>query len=177
MKRLAIHILLLLLFTCLTGTAWSKGAVTRIVIEAGPGSEQVEITNKEILEKFTIWSGPGVGGWDIVNTIPPPGTPKFIVDWTIPFQEDESTGKEGRANQINCLVTFYIEGRKPPKDTYEVLYAIAKGVHRGLVYLPSYPNDDFGKWNTFQIYRGVEGRWFYATKEWDELVRPLMGKE
>jgi len=173
MKQLLILALAFLGASFLADTAWPKGAITKIVIDSERMSQPVVITDREILDQFTIWSGPGVGGWDMVNTIPPPGTPKFIIDWTIPFPK--VTLKERDPHRY--LVRMYIEGRKAPRNTYEVLYEVYNKAPRGYVYLPSYPNDGFGQWNTFQISRGVEGSWFYATKEWDEVVRPLMGKE
>ena len=168
MKRLPIQVMALLIFTCLTGTAWSKGAITKIVIKGGADSESVEITDSKILKKFTIWSGPGVGGWDMAKTVPPPGTPKFIADWTKGIVSDQPS------ESTPYLVKMYIEGREAPNNTYEVLYVFNGDTDDGYVYLPSPVHDDFGKSNMYQIARSVESNWFRSTDEWDDTVRPLL---
>lgn len=72
---------------------------------------------------------------------------------------------------------MHIEGREAPRNTYEVLYLIDRSDDIGYVYLGSHPKEDFGQWNTFQIYRGVEGKWFRPTKEWEEVVRALVDRK
>ena len=178
MNRLPVFALgLLLVGIFLSDTAWSKGAITKIVIKSDRMSKPLEITDREILNRFTIWVGPGVGGWDTRNSMATSVTPNFIVDWASPLPDDPRTAKERRADPHVYLVTFFIDGREAPRNTYQVLYEVDNSVPRGYVYIPAHPTDDFGQWNTFQISRGVEGRWFYSTKEWDRVARPLMDKE
>ena len=130
----------------------------------------MEIADPRILDRFTLWSGPGVGGWDMLTTIPKADDPQFIVDWTQGIVNDP------RIESRRYLVRMYIEGRQSPRDTYEVVYVIDHDIAPGYVYLPR-PSEKLGRWNTFQIHRGVEGNWFKATKEWEELVRPLLDRE
>ena len=171
MKSLSNHLAVFLVLICLTGTAWSKGAITRIVIEGGPDLVTVEITDTEILENFTIWSGPGVGDWDMATTVAPPGTPRFIADWTKGIVTKQPSGG------APYLVKMYIAGRKAPSNTYEVLYVLDDDSDVGYVYLPMPLEDDFGQSNMYQIARGVEGNWFMSAGEWDDTVRPLLGRK
>lgn len=171
MNRLPLTAMGVLMLAVLSTPAWAKGTITKIVIEGQSLQSPIEIVDPEILDKFTIWSGPGVGGWDMINTIPKADDPRFIVDWTQGIVSDHPSGSR------RYFVSIHIEGRKPPRNTYEVMYVIDSVDDMGYVYLPSHPKDDFGQWNTFQIYRGVEGNWFRPTKDWEEVVRPLVGKE
>ena len=164
MNRLPIHVMVLLLLTCFAGTAWSKGAITRIVIDGGGLPESIQITDPEVLDKFTIWSGPGVGGWDMATTVAPLGTPKFIVDWTKGIVDY-------RPSTTNpYLIRMFIEGREAPNDTYEVLYEVDPNSGLAYVYLPSPSRDSFGLSNMYQIARGVEGNWFRSTHEWNKVI-------
>ena len=176
MRSLSIFVLTALTTGFLADTAWSKGAISRIVIDGDRMPEAIEIVDPDALREFTIWSGPGVGGWESDGSAPT-ASPGFIADWASRLPQDERSGDDRLSDPHVYRVTFYLEGREPPRNTYEVLYEVDDDVPRGYVYLPSYPDDDFGQWNTFQIYRGVEGNWFYATQAWDELVRPLISKE
>jgi hypothetical protein len=147
---------------------WAKGAITRIVIDAANWPSPVEIVDPKVLDRFSIWSGPGVGGWDMINTVPKPDDAQFIIDWTRGIARDQPESSR------RYLVKMYIEGREAPRDTYEVIYQIDDVSSAGYVYLPSRSTDDFGQWNTFQIYRRVEGNWFHPTGEWEGIVRPLV---
>ena len=173
MKRLTVIVIVFLFLNCLAETAWSKGAIIKFVVEGVSLSSPIEITDPKVLHKFTIWSGPRVAGWELLHAIPPAAIQKFIIDWSI--EHPDYTDRGPKRDQY--FVRIHIADREPPQDTYEVLYLVASGVPRGYVYLPSYPMDEFGQWNTFQIHRGVEGSWFYSTKEWDNVIRPLLGKE
>ncbi len=100
----------------------------------------------------------------MINTIPKRDDPKFIIDWTRGVVIDKPEGSR------HYLVSMTIAGRESPRDKYEVIYTIDSAASDGYVYLPSYADDDFGKWNMFQIARGVEGNWFRSTEEWDEVA-------
>ena len=151
--------------------AWAKGAITKIIIDGQDLDAPLEITDPATLSRFTIWSGPGVGRWDMLRTIPRPGDPTFIVDWTQGIVEDAPAGSR------RYRVTLHIEGREAPRDTYEVVYVIDDVDDPGYVYLPANEGDGFGRWNTFQIYRGVEGHWFRSAAEWEALARALLDPE
>ena len=168
MSRTPIHVAVLLVFTCIAGTAWSKGAITRILIEGGSLAEPIEIADPEILGKFTIWSGPGVAGWDMATTIPPSGTPRFIADWTAGMVEYQPK------TSSPYLIRMFIEGRNAPSNTYEVLYEVDPDNGNAYVYLPMPARDTFGKSNMYQIARGVEGNWFRSTHEWNKVMASVL---
>ena len=149
-------------------TVWAKGAIVKIVIDGDNLPSPIEIVDPEVLDRFTIWSGPGVGGWDMLNTHPKPDDAKFIVDWT------QGTLQAPPGGSRHYLVKMYVEGREAPRDTYEVMYYVDGVGGENSVYIPSYARDGFGQWNTLQVYRGVEGNWFRATRDWDEVARPLL---
>lgn len=168
MVRWATFVTVLGASLMLAETTWAKGAIIKIVIEGDDLSKSIEIVDPQILEKFTIWSGPGVGGWDLATYIPKPDVPNFIIDWSKGIIAEQPGGVK------RYIIRLYIEGRKPPRDTYEVMYTFQNTADNGYVYLPSPASDDFGQWNRFQINRRVEGNWFQATQEWDELAQPLI---
>lgn len=60
------------------------------------------------------------------------------------------------------------------KAIYVVLYEIDPATGKGYVYLPGGGKDDWAAVNTGTIYRGVEGNWFHATREWDSVAGPLI---
>jgi len=142
--------------------SWSKGDITKITIErVGGGTSAMEIAQPEVLDRFAIWSGPGVGGWNMATTVPKPDDPAFIVDWTqgvLASAPDASTYE----------VAMYVEGREPPCDKYAVLYRVDEG-GTGYVYLPRW-TEQFGSCNMSLIARDVEGNWFRASKAWDEVA-------
>jgi hypothetical protein len=152
---------------CISGPSWSKGAITRIVIDpTGPGSS-IEITDPNVLATFTIWSGPGVAGWDMAHTTPNPGDPTFLIEWpTGPVSDLPPDLKQYK-------VTMYVADREAPGNRYEVLYRVNSSVRNGYIYLPG-PDDDIGRWNTWLIYREVEGNWFRASQVWEAVVKPLI---
>ena len=150
--------------------AWGKGSITKIIVESPSLPTRIEIVDPEVLGRFTIWSGPGVGGWDMLKTVPKADDAKFIVDWT------QGIVSAQRSNSSRYLVRMYVEGRQSPRDTYEVEYVIDPADGAGYVYLPG-QREEFGRWNSYQISRGVEGNWFKATRDWEEVVRPLIDGE
>jgi hypothetical protein len=152
----------------LAGTAWSKGPIVKIVVHGDSLSAPIEIVDPEILDRFTIWNGPGVGGFGQRNVVPLFGEARFIANWSQRILSDPLI--KGKAH----LVQMYIGGREQPRNTYEVLYVADADADTGYVYLPSQKRDNFGEWNTFQIYRGVEGAWYRSTQEWEEVIRPLL---
>src|SRR5688572_4075877 len=147
-------------------TSWSKGDIAKITIErVGGGTAAIEITQHEILDRFAIWSGPGVGGWNMATTVPKPDDAAFIVDWT----EGVLTGAP---DTPTYKVAMYVEGRVPPCDRYEVLYRVDEA-GTGYVYVPR-SGGGIGRCNTRLIFRDVEGNWFRASKAWDEVAERFL---
>jgi len=153
----------------MAGTAWSKGAIIKIVIDGSDLPTPIELTDPQILERFTIWSGPGVRGWDMINTMPNAGDATFIIDWPKGLIKDRPDGLR------RYDVSMHIADREAPRNRYEVIYEIDSTTDKGYIYLPR-SNENLGRWNTFLIYRKVEGNWFHSSKDWEEVVRPLVGE-
>jgi hypothetical protein len=142
---------------------WSKGVVTKIVIERVGTDTVVEITERDALSRFTVWSGPGVGGWDMAKTVPQPDDAAFIVDWT------EGALSGGPHSHPTYKVTLYVDQYDPPCNKYEVLYAVDEA-GAGYVYLPRW-DEEIGRCNMSLIARDVEGNWFRSSKAWDEVAK------
>jgi hypothetical protein len=141
--------------------SWSKGDIAKITIERVDTDELIEITQPEVLDRFAIWSGPGVGGWNMAKSLPQPDDAAFIVDW--------SQGVlAGAPDTPTYGVAMYVEGREPPCEKYAVLYRVDEG-GTGYVYLPRW-NEEFGSCNMSLIYRDIEGNWFRSSKKWDEVA-------
>ena len=62
-------------------------------------------------------------------------------------------------------VTFYVGKRERQRD-YPFTYSFNQLDRQGFIYLP--------QGSTSLIVHGVEGRWFYASKRWDELIWPMV---
>jgi hypothetical protein len=148
--------------------AWSKGDITKITIERIGTDAAVEITEPEVLDRFVIWSGPGVVGWDMAKTIPQPDDAAFIVDWT------QGTLASVPGTLATYKVTLYVDRYDPPCNKYEVLYQ-ADEVGTGYVYLPRW-DEEIGRCNMSLIARDVEGNWFRASQAWDDVAKRVVAK-
>ena len=148
--------------------ALSKGLTTRILI-TGPGLDgTLAIKSPEIVDRFHIWNGPGVGA--SVNGIPlppvhlDPNKPEGrFIDWPrgMATQPPESPRYE---------VSFYCDNRgESDRFCYRVNYAA--GEEGGYIYVPKWSDPGADANN---ITHGVEGNWFYSTVAWEDLVRPLL---
>lgn len=142
---------------------WSKGDITKISVERFGAGTAVEITAPDVLERFAIWSGPGVVGWDMAKTVPPPGAPAFIVDWT------QGVLPRAPGPRATYKVTMYVDRYEPPCNKYEVLYQV-DDVGAGYVYLPR-GDAEFGRCNMSLIARDVEGNWFRSSQAWDAVAQ------
>ena len=142
-------------------SSWSKGDVTKITIER-VGAAAIEITQHDVLDRFAIWSGPGVVGWDMTKTILPPDAATFIVDWT------QGIVARAPGARATYKVTMYVDRYVPPCNKYEVLYRVDEtGV--GYVYLPRW-DEEIGRCNMSLIARGVEGNWFRSSQAWHDVA-------
>ena len=142
--------------------SWSKGDITKITLERVDTDAVIEITQPEVLDRFAIWSGPGVGGWDMAKTVPQPDDAAFIVDWT-------KGVLAGAPDAVTYKVTMYVDRYEPPCNKYEVLYRVDEA-GTGYVYLPRW-NEEFGSCNMSLIARDVEGNWFRSSQAWDDVAQ------
>ena len=123
-----------------SSASWSKGDIARITVErVGGDTAVIEITQHEVLDRFAIWSGPGVIGWDMAKTVPRRDDAAFIVDWT-------PGALTGAPHTPTYKVAMYVEGRVPPCDRYEVLYRVDEA-GTGYVYVPR-SGEGIGRCNT-----------------------------
>lgn len=166
MNRSTCTTIATLILLCASAASWSKGAINRIVIDPMDAGTPIVITDPEVLERFAIWTGPGVVGWTTADT-PDPGEPGFLIDWATGPASDLPKDLK------HYKVTLYVDDREAPRNTYEVLYSTNRSARAGYIYLPG-PNDDIGLSNTSLIYRGVEGNWFRASQAWEATVKPLL---
>jgi hypothetical protein len=166
MKHSAVAAIIALASVIFPPTSWSKGPISKITVQPLGVGRTVEISDKQTLSNFAIWSGPGVGGWDVGRTIPRPGDAAFIIDWTRGLLRDAPDAL------TRYQVVMQVEEYDPPCDKYEVTYAIDKS-GEGYVYLPNW-DEGVGRCNASLIYRGVEGNWFHSSAAWDQVVRPLL---
>jgi len=131
----------------------AKGATERIVISGGDLPAPIEITDPVVIQRFRIWAGPGTSS----------NEPQSLnADWS-----------RGAAKPLEGAPVYqvsFVTTRGP----YVVRYAIDAG-NRGYVYLPGKADAEY-EHNVWLILRGVEGAWFHARSEWEDLANPLIAK-
>lgn len=165
--------LLVVTLALVSTLAWPKSQTIKLEI-VGPGLiEPLEITDRTLLGRFSIWNGPGVR----VNDRPihlEPGNREQIgafIDWsrgTVPQQPYGSA---------LYTVTFLQGGRERMHDwhrRYMITYAYDPSSEDGYIYLPGPKDGEVYQRNVFSIVHGVEGNWFYASPAWERSVRPLI---
>ncbi|MGH8175684.1 MAG: hypothetical protein ACREV5_05425 [Steroidobacter sp.] len=135
----------------ISSAAFAKSETFKLEI-SGPGLAQpLDITEPEILNRFSIWGSPGI-------------------DWL-------RGNVSGPLQVKSYTVTFHQRGREPMHEwhrRYVITYGVDAATGEGYVYLPGPDDGDVYKRNTFSIFRDVEGNWFHASKEWEKSVRPLI---
>ena len=118
-----------------------------------------------------IWNGPGVSvrGPDGVQYPPahldPTQTAGRFIDWPRGPVSDRSTGLQ------RLEVTFYVGVPREPNRLrrYVVAYEVDPSASIGFIYLP--------RWTNNLISHGVEGNWFHASKQWNDLIAPLIAAQ
>jgi hypothetical protein len=143
----------------------AKSATTKIVIEGPDLSTPIEITDRQILANFNVWTGPGTFSSQ-------PGfnanAPSFIIDW--------SQGPVAAVPQAlqKYQVSFYSE-ELSERPIYVVYYSFSRNSGPGYVYLPG-KSEEWWRRNVTSIVRGIEGKWFHAWITWENIARPLIEK-
>ena len=155
-KCIAVTILI-----ALTTSAWSKGITVRIDIAGDGLAEPLEITDRAIVQQFSIWSGPN-SHWRSKGGPMNTDYGQIFIDFPrgvietptdVPLQFD---------------VVFHLArtpDEQPFEETYNVRYEFDPSTVGGYMYLPG--------GNPF-IYHGVEDNWFHSTESWEQAVRPLI---
>ena len=165
----AAAVLLLLLSLPASAVISAKGTTVRIAINGGELLTPIEISRPDVVEQFSIWSGPGTrmglrdpatGQWRIIE-----GTEGFIVDWRAGEIARVPDGLE------QYEVSFFVRYPRSPAEqlAYVVVYANDPASNEGYVFLPGRDDKRF-QLNARAILRGVEGKWFRASPEWQAVV-------
>lgn len=173
MSKTTAAFLICLTILVVPTNVWSKGEAAKIEITADSLGSPIEITDPDIIRKFNIWNGPGVG----TSSHGVPNPPAYLdpnkiggrfIDWpkgTVEHLPDDLKGYD---------VKFHIAGRRSQGDivgTYIVVYSFNPSFPHGFMYLPDVQD---GAANTSFIYHGVEGAWFYSSAAWENLVPPII---
>jgi hypothetical protein len=156
-RRLAVVSVFLLLV--IPARLFAKGEIVKITIQGAGLKTPIVIADLKTLPHFNVWSGPGTC-CPITNE-----ADEFIIDW--------SKSVTARAQGLQRYqVSFYA---KVPNERliYVVFYEYDPATEEGYIYLPG-KADEWYRLNVSTIFRGVEGRWFRATSEWDSFARPLI---
>ena len=153
----------------LPAVTWSKGTTTKIELRGDDLSAAIEITDPDVLRRFSIWNGPGVQTWNHGKQDPPAwADPSNVegrfVDWPLGSVSARPSGLQ------RVEVTFYVGGTAQSDyrdaDRYVFLYEIDSTQRHGYIYLP--------RWKNELIVHGVEGGWLHATRAWDEIILPIV---
>lgn len=159
-----------------SASAWPKSQTIKLEI-VGPGLLQpLEITDRAVLDRFSIWNGPGVRVNDQPIHLEPANIEQIgaFIDWSrgaVPQQPSSITP---------YTVTFHQVGGERMHDwhrRYVVTYAYDPASEGGYIYLPGPKDGDVYKRNVFSIVHGVEGNWFHASPAWERSVRPLIQQQ
>lgn len=152
MKRTVASLLFSSMILVVPAIGWSKGETLRIDIAGDNLAAPFEITDRTIVSKFNVW------GNAFINT-------------------SKGAVEERPLGLQRVEVTFHIGARREPYATdtyifakYIIAYEIDSSNGRGYIYLPRWTP------NSGVVDRGIEGNWFYASAQWDELVMPLIAQ-
>jgi hypothetical protein len=150
--------------------ALAKSQTVKIEI-TGPGLAQpLEITDPAIVERFSIWNGPGTARK--VAARDPSAVPqiKTYADWL--------RGAIAQPDGLQLYtVTFHQESNEQTHEwhrTYVVKYGYDPKTAGGYIYLPGPQDGETYQRNVFSISHGGAGKWFHASQSWEQLVAPLI---
>ena len=157
---------LILLLAILSPQLFAKGATSKIVIQETDLKGAIVITDPNILANFNIWSGAGT--FTTSSGVTTQGHDGFIIDWP------RGVAAEHVKGSARYQVSFYA---KLPYERllYVVFYEYDPATNQGYVYLPG-KTDQWYQLNVSSLLRGVEGKWFFASEEWEKVANPLITK-
>jgi hypothetical protein len=163
MRTLSLGLLLALPFAA--GICQAKSKTDRIEVSRGK-SPLVSIAGAAA-ERITIWSGPGSTMTTADGRSSTPISYRDFVDWA-------AGAVEAPSGRPVFNVSFFCKACEPARgDTwrcYGVRYVPGREGERGYIQIPGTGEADY-EINVRTIYRGVEGKWFRASEEWEALVR------
>jgi hypothetical protein len=163
--RMALAVLLnSLLILSVPTPLLAKGKTVKITIKGADLKRPIEITDRNVLANFNVWTGPGTSS----NA---PGfnanAPGFIIDWS------QGPVRKPPESLRRYQVSFHTGPNE--RIVYVVYYAFSPGAEQGYVYLAG-ESDEWAGLNVRSIWRGVEGKWFRAWSAWERVARPLIEK-
>lgn len=144
-------------------TALAKSQTVKIEIAGETLAAPIAITDRAILKRFHIWHGPSVRVLDDDGR-PVPSESQVQEGMFIDWPRGEATQRPEGLPRYQVAFHLERESRR-----YVVSYELDHATGRGYFYLPRRSEPD-GRGNTSLIYHGVEGRWFYASADWDRLI-------
>jgi hypothetical protein len=161
-----------LILSIVPSTLSAKGDIVKLTITGAGLPTPIEIYPN--IGEFNVWVGPGTSTNGVERT---DGFNAFIVDWSKGIVRQLPTGLQHHE------VSFYTGCRKgegpcrtaEPILAYVVTYAYNPSMDQGFVYLPR-NGDQFYRLNVATIVRGLEGRWFHATSDWEKFARPRIAR-
>ena len=165
-KQIAIPALSFVLSLTGAGRLLAKSETVKMTITGSDLSKTIEITDKSILTRFNIWSGPGNSR--IENGVKTP----IVNDGSILWSQGVVSNPPKGLPQYE--VSFY--GLFPEERIMHVLiYEYDPTAKKGYIYLPG-RGDRWYEVNVRSILRGVEGHWFTASEEVNNTVEPIIRK-
>ena len=166
MKRIIAFLLIVPLLLSIRLSA--KGVTTRVTVRDVSLQISFEITDRSVLNRFNVWSGPGTFMTPAGREVE--GSEGFIVDWRAGVV-DRPAGL-GRYE-----VNFYVRYANSAVEqlAYVVYYEPGAPEGDGFIYFPGKADEHY-RLNVKAIYRGdgIEGHWFRASPAWQTAVRGLM---
>jgi hypothetical protein len=151
--------------------AAAKGATTKIELRGDGIARPIEITDPQIVGRFSIWNGPGVstashGKQDPPAWADPAKVDGRFVDWPRGWADQRPSGLQ------RVEVTLFIGGTAArgfsDAGRYVFMYEVDPTAQHGYVYLPQFKNE--------LILHFVEGNWLHAAQAWDATMLPLVAR-
>src|SRR2546426_6290650 len=142
----------------------AKGETKKIVIAGDTLASPIVIADPAILNHFNVWSGPGTSG--SIQGVKWKATDGFVIASSTPV-EDRPQGL------ARYEVTFLVDrqDRDGRGMAYVISYEYDAKSDKGYVYFPG-RNDPHWRTNVFLILRETEGRWYEASRAWQDAVTP-----
>ena len=155
-----------LVLVAFASPAMAKDETTRITIVGDSLATQIIITDPAILGRFNVWSGPGTSG--TVQGVAWKATEGFVIK-SMTSVDDRPQGL------ARYEVTFLVDrqNRDGHVMAYVIFYEYDARADRGYVYFPG-RDDPQWRTNVFLILRDLEGRWYPASRTWQDIVTPLI---
>ena len=151
MNRSSAALVALLLL--ISGQLFAKAPTSKITLEDADLKAIAEVTDSKLLKDFPIWGELNIDPGKGEVTERPTGLRRY-------------------------QVSFYAKVppyAKPPTERrmYVVFYEYDPATAQGYVYLPA-RGEQWYPLNVSTMIRGVEGKWFRASKAWDKIAGPLL---